>query len=57
MNDPMVQAIHAILDHTALNDRRIQLILKALQQLGVDADKMSVPEEKFDVNYLNKIVD
>jgi serine O-acetyltransferase len=57
MNDPMVQAIHAILDHTALNDRRIQLILNALQQLGVDADKMSVPEEKFDVNYLNKIVD
>lgn len=57
MNDPMVQAIHAILDHTSANDRRIELILKALQQLGVDAEKVAVPEEAFDVNYLNKIVD
>lgn len=57
MNDPMVQAIHAILDHTAANDRRMLLILKALEQLGVDTDKVTVPEEKFDVNYLNKIVD
>jgi serine O-acetyltransferase len=57
MNDPMVQAIHAILDHTAANDRRIALILKALEQLGVDAEKVKVPEQDFDVNYLNKIVD
>jgi serine O-acetyltransferase len=57
MNDPMVQAIHAILDHTAANDRRMELILKALEQLGVDASKVAVSEEKFDVNYLNKIVD
>lgn len=57
MNDPMVQAIHAILDHTAVNDQRMQLILKALDKLGVDINSVSVAEEKFDVNYLNKIVD
>ncbi len=57
MNDPMVQAIHAILDHTAANDQRMQLILKALEKLGADMHTVSVAEEKFDVNYLNKIVD
>jgi serine O-acetyltransferase len=57
MNDPMVQAIHAILDHTAANDRRMTQILLALQKLGADVSGVSPPEEKFDVNYLNKIVD
>ncbi len=57
MNDPMVKAIHALLDHTAANDQRMQLILQALERLGVQINTASVGEEKFDVNYLNKIVD
>lgn len=57
MNDPMVKAIHAILDHIAANDRRMELILKALQQLGANLDDAAVPQDQFDVNYLNKIVD
>ena len=57
MNDPVVQAIHAILDHISANDQRMQLILEALQKLGVDSNTVSVSEGKFDVNYLNKIVD
>ena len=57
MNDPVVQAIHAILDHIAANDKRMHLILNALQTLGVDSSTVLVPEDKFDVNYLNKIVD
>lgn len=57
MNDPMVQAIHAILDHIAANDRRMELILNALRELGANLDKSAVPEDRFDVNYLNKIVD
>lgn len=57
MNDPIVQAIHAILDHEAANDQRMQLILKALNNLGVDISAVSVAEAKFDVNHLNKIVD
>ena len=57
MNDPVVQAIHAILDHIAANDKRMHLILNALQTLGVDSSTILVPEDKFDVNYLNKIVD
>ncbi|MEJ5210875.1 MAG: serine O-acetyltransferase [Burkholderiales bacterium] len=57
MNDPMVKAIHAILDHIAANDRRMEAMLKALQQLGVSLDPSALPEDRFDVNYLNKIVD
>ena len=57
MNDPMVQAIHAILDHTAANDKRMSLILAELQKLGADVSQVAVPEKTFDVNYLNKIVD
>ncbi|MHB1231681.1 MAG: serine O-acetyltransferase [Burkholderiales bacterium] len=57
MNDPIVQAIHAILDHEAANDQRMQLILQALQNIGIDINSVSVAEAKFDVNYLNKIVD
>ena len=57
MNDPMVKAIHAILDHIAVNDRRMDLILQTLQQMGAKLDSTVVPSDQFDVNYLNKIVD
>ena len=57
VNDPVAQAIHAILDHIAVTDKRTQLILEALHKLGVDENSVSVAEAKFDVNYLNKIVD
>lgn len=57
MNDPIVQAIHAILDHEAANDKRMALILEALNKLGADLDSLKVAEAGFDVNYLNKIVD
>ena len=58
MNDPMVQAIHAILDHVAGQDQKIERLCTALKKLGVEMKEEAVPEgEKFDVNYLNKIVD
>lgn len=57
MNDPMVKAIHSMLDHTAANDKRMQLILQALEKLGADMKDAELGGEKFDVNYLNRIVD
>ena len=57
MNDPVVQAFHAILDHITVNDQRMHLILNALQKLGVDENSVSVAEGKFDADHLNKIVD
>ena len=55
VNDPLAQALHELIDHTAENDRRIEHILTELKRLGIQ-----VEEEKradFDPNYLNRIVD
>ena len=57
MNDPIVQAIHAMLDHSAATDHRIELILEQLKKLGVELKEETPGAEKFDVSYLNKIVD
>lgn len=55
MNDPMVKAVHGLIDHSSHIDQRLELILAQLQKLGVElpADQ---PDD-FDPNYLNKIVD
>lgn len=55
MNDPIVKALHAMLDHAALTDQRIELILAQLKKLGVEVPETG--KDLFDVNYLNKIVD
>lgn len=57
MNDPMVKAVHSLLDHTVVTDHRIQQILDHLARLGVEISDAEKAAEKFDVNYLNKIVD
>ncbi len=57
MNDPMVKAVHSLLDHTVVTDHRIQQILDHLSRLGVEISDAEKSAEKFDVNYLNKIVD
>ncbi len=57
MNDPMVKAVHSLLDHTVVTDHRIQQILDHLSRLGVEISDVEKTSEKFDVNYLNKIVD
>lgn len=57
MNDPMVKAIHGLLDHSVTADKRIELILAKLEQLGVNCEEERATADKFDPNYLNKIVD
>lgn len=57
MNDPVVQAIHGLVDHSANIDARIEQILKQLEQLGVDCAEERATADKFDPNYLNRIVD
>lgn len=57
MNDPMVKAVHSLLDHTVVTDHRIQQILDHLTRLGVEISDVEKETEKFDVGYLNKIVD
>lgn len=57
MNDPVVKAIHGLLDHSVTVDSRIERILARLEQLGVNCEEERATADKFDPNYLNKIVD
>ncbi|MGA9164808.1 MAG: serine O-acetyltransferase [Thiobacillus sp.] len=57
MNDPVVKAIHGLIDHSAHIDHRLELILAQLQKLGADMPAGQDQPDDFDPNYLNKIVD
>jgi serine O-acetyltransferase len=56
-NDPVAKAIHALLDHAAQQDERLQALTEQLAKLGVDMDVDEKVGSAFDVNHLNKIVD
>jgi serine O-acetyltransferase len=53
-NDPLAQALHEIIEHTADTDRRMEHILSELKRLGIQIEE---PASRFDANYLNRIVD
>ena len=57
MNDPMVKAVHQMLDHAVTVDHRIEYILEQLRRLGVPVEDEKATADKFDANYLNRIVD
>jgi serine O-acetyltransferase len=60
-DDPLAKAINGLLDHAVDTDRRLELLQQRLAQAGVslenDADDGAATADKFDPNYLNKIVD
>jgi serine O-acetyltransferase len=56
MNDPMVKAIHELINHSVATDRRMDQIFEQLKRLGVDCGDAAEHAE-FNGNYLNKIVD
>ena len=56
-NDPLSQAIHGLIGHATVVDQRIDLILAHLEKMGVNVDEERATADKFDPNYLNKIVD
>ncbi len=56
-DDPMVKAIHALLDHAAETDRRLASLLKELGEQGVRCDKEVQQADNFDPDYLSRIVD
>ena len=57
VNDPVVKAIHGLIDHCAAADLRMQYILEQLSQLGVKIEDARATADKFDPTYLNRIVD
>ena len=57
MNDPVVKAIHGLIDHSANTDQRLEWIIAEIRRLGGAAEATRKPEDGFDPDYLNKIVD
>jgi serine O-acetyltransferase len=54
-NDPVAKAMHALIDHSAETDQRIDQILAELQRLGLKIE--GAETEKLDAGSLNRIVD
>jgi len=57
MDDPVVKAIHGLIDHSANIDRRLEMILAQLNKMGADLPEGEGKDDNFDPGYLNKIVD
>ena len=58
MNDPMVQAIHRLLDHAAATDERLATsLLEQLQRTGSTAATPRRPPTRFDPEQLNKMLE
>jgi serine O-acetyltransferase len=56
-NDPLSKAIHGLLGHSMVVDKRIDLILEQLEKMGVNVEEERATADKFDPNHLNNIVD
>jgi serine O-acetyltransferase len=56
-DDPLAKAVHALLDHAAETDRRLTSLLKELEAQGVKCDNEVLATDRFDSDYLSKIVD
>ncbi|MEI7843131.1 MAG: serine O-acetyltransferase [Gallionellaceae bacterium] len=56
-NDPVSKALHGLIGHSVTVDQRIELILQQLEKMGIGVDEERATADKFDPNYLNKIVD
>lgn len=57
IDDPLVKAIHGLLDHAVETDRRLEIILKRLEAAGIDIETLAAAHDTFDPKHLGKIVD
>ena len=56
-SDPYAKALHALLEHAAETDQRLAHLLKKLEASGVPVEEANSVADKFDPQYLSKIVD
>jgi serine O-acetyltransferase len=57
MNDPMVQAIHRLIDHAAATDAQLQGLIEELRRGGVECGDAKAVAEGFDPQKLNEMLD
>ena len=56
-SDPYAKALHALLEHAAETDQRLEQLLKNLEASGMKVEEANAVADKFDPKYLSKIVD
>jgi serine O-acetyltransferase len=54
-NDPMTKAIHALLDHAAAQDVKLQEVMEQLNKLGADVESDADVGKAFDVDAFKKL--
>ncbi len=57
MNDPMVQAIHQLLDHAAANEERFNRLIAQLQRDGLDCGDAKATADGFNPEQINKMLE
>jgi len=57
MNDPIVQAIHRLLDHAAATEERFEKLVVLLQRDGVNCEDAKATAERFDPTQINKMLE
>jgi serine O-acetyltransferase len=57
MNDPVVQAIHRLLDHAAATEERFDKLVSLLQRDGMDCGDAKATAERFDPAQINKMLE
>jgi len=57
MNDPMVQAIHKLLDHAAATDERFDRLVRQLTRDGLDCTDAKATADRFDPKQINKMLE
>jgi len=57
MNDPMVQAIHRLIDHAATTDAQLHGLIEELRRSGVECSDAKAVAEGFDPQRLNEMLD
>jgi serine O-acetyltransferase len=56
MDDPIVQALHRLLDHAVANEDRLNKLLARLAQSGVDCADLRDAETQFDPEHVNRML-
>jgi len=57
MDDPVVQAIHKLLDHASATEERFNRLVKLLQHEGMDCGEAKAVADAFDPRQINKMLE
>ncbi|MCB1960783.1 MAG: serine O-acetyltransferase [Rhodocyclaceae bacterium] len=57
MDDPLAKAFHGLLDHAVETDRRLEVLLKRMEDAGVQVNGAAQQGDEFDAERLSKMVE